>query len=96
MKVKSLHCTGLGCPTEYEGHLEDGRMFYFCYRCGRAKLTISKTPTLDVMQVLTDGETLYAELIGDEFDGQLELQEVEKILTQAGFELGSYNVADSV
>ena len=96
MKVKSLHCTGSACPTEYEGHLEDGRMFYFRYRWGRAKLTISKTPTLDVMQVLTDGETLYAELIGDEFDGQPELQEVEKILTQAGFELGSYNVADSV
>lgn len=96
MKVKSLHCTGLGCPTEYEGHLKDGRMFYFHYRWGCAKLIISKAPTLDVMQALADGKTLYTGVTGDEFDGQLELQEVEKILTEAGLELGSYNVADSV
>lgn len=95
MKVKSLHWLGLGCPTEYEGHLKDGRMFYFRYRWGHAELTISKIPTRYLKDVF-DGEVIYSEGLGGAFDDYLEFQEVANILTQAGFELGSYNVADSV
>lgn len=68
-------------------------MFYFRYRWGNCTISISKEPTTDVFQAIhPDGELLFAETIGGEYDGDLHSTVVLNLLRKAGFEIESYNV----
>lgn len=79
MKIINLECTCGACPTQYEGKLEDGRMFYFRYRWGYASLSVSPKESNDVYDAVS-GEEVYGEQLSDEWDGVLEEAKVIEIL----------------
>jgi hypothetical protein len=48
--VRSLQQTCLVAPSQWEGRLADGRMFYVRVRDGRLQVRLSPAPTSDVME----------------------------------------------
>lgn len=77
-KVTSIIKTCNGCPTQWEGHVEDGRMFYFRYRGGICTLKMSKVPTDDVLNAM-DVE-LHFENRDNKWDGIMDDEEVFEII----------------
>lgn len=74
--VADCRLTCPSVPTQYEGTLADGRVFYFRYRFGRAQLGFGQTTEEAVMETL-DPETPYLTL-GSEFDGYLDEAEFKE------------------
>ena len=86
MIVNSLKQTCMACPSQWEGHLKDGRMFYARYRWGWLSIKVSKKPTNDVdMTMGENGDLVYYEPLGDEYDGILEQSELIKLMEVEGF-----------
>ena len=52
MKIKSIFKTCDAFPTQWEGHLKDGRMFYCRYRHERLTIEISQGQTNDVYKAM--------------------------------------------
>jgi len=48
LRVRTLEQTCLVVPSQWEGHLDDGRMFYVRFRNGHFEVRISPGPTEDV------------------------------------------------
>lgn len=70
------------CPTQYQGRLPDGRIYYFRYRSGRATLGLAETfedAVIDAMDRLDGGEYL---AIGGRLDGSLSEEEFERAAAQ--------------
>jgi hypothetical protein len=44
MEIKTCNKTSIACPTQWEGHLEDGRMFYFRIRHDILTIQVSTKP----------------------------------------------------
>lgn len=78
--VKTLERTCEACPSQWQGHLEDGRMFYIRYRWGNFNAYLSKEPTEKVVDAI-QGEILVSiDNYGDNFDGYIEEQDMIKIM----------------
>jgi len=72
MIVKNITQTCGACPSQWEGNLKDGRMFYARYRRGCLSIEISKEPTNDVyMAIGRDGDLVYNKCIGNRYDSVL-------------------------
>ena len=84
MEVKNIIQTCPACPSQWEGHLKDGRMFYARYRWGALTIQVSKEPTGDVMDAVM-GEMVYNEILGGGYDGTLEQNELEAKMKACGF-----------
>jgi type 1 glutamine amidotransferase len=52
MKVKSIFKTCEAFPAQWQGHIEDGRMFYCRYRHERLTIEISRGRTNDVFEAM--------------------------------------------
>ena len=83
MKVKNLTQTCIACPSQWEGHIEDGRMFYCRYRYGHLSIEISKSKTNNVGEAMEI--RLYSEVLGDEYDGVMSEDELVGIMKDIGF-----------
>jgi len=73
-KVKQLEQTSSEYPSQWQGHLEDGRMFYIRYRWGNFTVRVSVAPTNDLDDVFIP-PPIYQEQIGKD-DGILEQDEM--------------------
>jgi hypothetical protein len=71
LKIKTLNKTCWGCPTQYEGVLEDGRMIYARYRWGHLTISVSPKPTNDIYEAV-EGELIYDSQSEDEWDGVMD------------------------
>ncbi|MFJ5532441.1 hypothetical protein [Streptomyces sp. NPDC093261] len=69
-----LRVTCRFCPTQLEGETPDGRHVYFRYRWGVASVDI-------------DGEHVWSERLGDDYDGVMDTDEAKRIAASvaAGF-----------
>jgi len=67
-EIRDRQCTCGACPTQYEGHLTDGRMFYIRYRYGRLAFNVSPEPTDDVYDAVR-APPIFKEQVGDTLDG---------------------------
>lgn len=86
MVVDNIIQTCSACPSQWEGSLEDGRMFYARYRWGCLSIEVSKEPTNDVLEAIgEDGDTVYYEVLGDNYDGFLHQDELVDIMISKGF-----------
>lgn len=86
MIVDSITQTCVACPSQWEGKLKDGRMFYARYRWGRLSIEVSKEPTNNVYMAMgEDGELIYNEGLGDEYDGVLGQAELIDKMKDSGF-----------
>ena len=72
LKAVSLVSTSSCCPSQWEGHIDDGRMFYGRYRGGWLSLDVSQYPTDDVLDAI-GGErpSVLGRHIGDYADGTM-------------------------
>jgi hypothetical protein len=61
-RVKTLTQTCLVAPSQWEGHLTDGRMFYVRCRHGRLEVRVSPVPTTDVSDAVRGGVVLERDL----------------------------------
>lgn len=88
MKVTKIEKTCYACPAQWEGTLEDGRMFYIRYRWGGLSIEVSKKPTTDIYKAMgSDANMIYCENLSDSLDGFLEEEELFPIMKQQGFKL---------
>lgn len=62
----------MACPTQYEGKLSDGTMFYFRFRWGTVILTV----------IFRWGTVIYEEQLSDGFDGLISEKEVFNTLSK--------------
>ena len=69
------------CPSQWEGKLKDGRMYYVRYRWGCLEATISKDKTDDVMDAV-GGEELHYDEQGDDFDGAMDTHVMKERLSK--------------
>jgi hypothetical protein len=79
-KVVALEKTSLACPSQWEGTLEDGRVIYARYRHGALSVGIGD----DIDEAVHNGwtnEALYADYVGDGFDGFMDFEERRSICT---------------
>lgn len=89
MEVTTLKRTCIACPSQWEGHLKDGRMFYGRYRWGWLTIEVSENPTQDVMDAV-GGNLLLEQEIGGGFDGDMSNEDfIEKMLS-VGFNFDKY------
>lgn len=70
LKEGSLVQTCAACPSQWEAHLEDGRMVYVRFRWGGLAISVSEGPTNDVFDAVKGPDILYREL-SDSLDGHL-------------------------
>ena len=77
--IKEIEHSCYACPSQWEGILVDGRMFYIRYRCGFLSFKVSSTPTDDVYAAVV-GENIYGEQIGEDLDGVISLRGVKEAL----------------
>jgi hypothetical protein len=87
MIVKTIIQTCEACPSQWEGTLEDGRMFYARYRWGSLSIEVSKEPTSDVFIAMEpEGELIYyRKAIGGAYDGVLDQSDLVDIMKGLGF-----------
>jgi len=83
MKVKTIIKTCGACPSQWEGHLEDGRMFYARYRWGALGISLSEYPTDDVFIAMDNN--IYNEQLSDGLDGVLDEDELKTEMEKLGF-----------
>ena len=77
-KIAKLIQTCAACPSQWEGHLDDGRMVYIRYRHGTLRANISTIVTDDVSKALDEtSNTVFSEVIGGCFDGDICLESMK-------------------
>jgi hypothetical protein len=69
MKPISLVMTCSACPSQWEGKLDDERMFYARFRHGWFYISVSEGPTDDPFDAITDNYVLELEHEGEGHDG---------------------------
>jgi hypothetical protein len=74
-KVATLRKTCIACPSQWDGSLEDGRVIYARYRHGALSVGIGDDIDEAVRNGRTD-EALYADYVGDGFDGFMDFEEL--------------------
>ncbi len=78
--VADYRLTCPSVPTQYEGTLTDGRVFYFRYRSGCAELGFGRTTDDAVMETI-DPDTPCL-IIGSGFDGWLSEDEFKQAFVE--------------
>ena len=81
-RVVSYAQTCFAVPSQWEGTLEDGRMFYIRFRNGRFRVRVSRDPTTDVMDAVRGVDLVDEEIRGSEDDGFMD--EAEMLERTAG------------
>lgn len=76
MKVKNVVRTCAACPSQWEAETEDGRGVYIRYRYGCIQVWVSHNAGEDGL----DGDCVFGDCIGDDFDGCIPWDVVEKII----------------
>jgi hypothetical protein len=76
VKVKTFKKTCLACPSQWEGHLDDGRVVYVRYRHGELSVGVGKTINAAVQNAGSE-EALYAEELSDCLDGFMTFEELK-------------------
>jgi|GEM_PF-2695902 len=66
---ETIERTCCACPSQWQGYLTDGRMFYARYRWGRLAVEFSNKPVKDVSELFDDCTIVYDSDDGDGFDG---------------------------
>ena len=66
------------CPSQWEGKLDDGRIFYGRYRWGFFTLSVSKEPTDDPIEAVTDSYIMEVEY-GGEWNGAMSTEEMMEL-----------------
>jgi len=84
LKPVTLVQTCYACPSQWEGKLDDGRMFYIRYRWSEGSVEVSPTPTDDVMQAV-GGELVCAFDNGDAsgLGGDMDTAEMQLLTSHA-------------
>jgi hypothetical protein len=85
MKVSKITQTCWACPSQWEGNLDDGRMFYARYRWGGLTIRLSDNPTNSLSNLFENNEIVCSETLGDGYDGVLEQEMLVKIMEKNGF-----------
>ena len=86
MIVDKITQTCNACPSQWEGSLKDGRMFYARYRWGQLTIELSKEPTNDIYMAMGEyGQLIYDGQLGYEFDGVLCQSELVEKMQDCGF-----------
>ena len=78
-EVETITQTCGACPSQWEGKLKDGRMFYIRYRWGTLSFRIAGKPT-DYLSEVFQTKPVFDESIGDSLDGFITLNEVKAVL----------------
>ena len=81
--IETIRQTCWACPSQWEGKLKDGRMFYIRYRYGGLRFSVSEKSTNNVADAVNE-ETIYYEKVGADLDGVISLQEVRALLQLNG------------
>ena len=76
MEVANFKQTCAACPSQWEGKLKDGRMFYIRYRWGYLSVSISKEATDNLSDVFNDDAKEFGMNFGDAMDGVLSTNEM--------------------
>lgn len=79
-RVRTIIQTSICCPSQWEGHLKDGKMFYVRYRWGILTVYISNAHTKNVKDCF-NGQEVINKRLGDEFAcllGETKLIEILK------------------
>lgn len=71
------------CPSQWEGYLEDGRMFYIRFRWGWLSICVSENPTEQVHEAMEN--EIYGQQISHNLDGVIDEIRVLYIMTENGF-----------
>ncbi len=79
IKATSLIMTCSACPSQWEGKLEDGRMFYARYRHGYFYISLSDGPTDDVMDAVTHKYIMEMEHEGEGHDGIMSTETMQEL-----------------
>lgn len=87
LRVLSYTQSCVAVPSQWEGTLEDGRMFYIRFRNGRLRVSVSPAPTTDVRKAVSGG-ALLEQLVDGPDDGFMEedemLERTASVLAFAG------------
>jgi len=78
IKATSLVMTCSACPSQWQGKLEDGRMFYARYRHGYFYISVSDGPTERGFDAVTDNYLMEAE-VGADMDGVMSTDEMREL-----------------
>lgn len=81
--VKIIQTCG-ACPSQWEGKLKDGRMFYARYRWGVLEISVSNNPSNSVYDAI-NGVVLCDEQLGDKYDGVLGEDKLIDKMERCGF-----------
>ncbi|MBW8687903.1 hypothetical protein [Chitinophaga rhizophila] len=68
--IIQIECTCSASPTQYEGILEDGRMFYFRFRWGKLSISESSNPTEEIDDAIV-GTVILEDETSDQWNGAL-------------------------
>ena len=71
MKVRDIIKTCEACPSQWDGHFEDGRMFYVRYRWGHLIIRVSPDLTDNVHEAV-EGKEILSKQVGDSLNGFLD------------------------
>lgn len=84
LKAKTIIKTCQYAPSQWEGKTEDGKSFYIRYRWGTLSLNVSKSVSNNVFDAINEdtGDVLFHKFIDDEFDNELNIDEVRKFLSE--------------
>ena len=77
LRVVTYAQTCLAVPSQWEGTLEDGRMFYVRFRHGKFRVRVSPMPTTDVMDAVRTAPLADQQIdrLQDGFMEEAEMQE---------------------
>jgi len=73
--IANIECTCYGSPTQYEGKLDNGKMFYFRFRWGELSISESEHPTEEIDDAIT-GTIMLEHQTDDKWNGRLSAEEV--------------------
>lgn len=80
--LASIVQTCEACPSQWEGHFDDGIMFYCRYRHGRLTIESSTEPTSNVMEAMEN--LILDKDMGDSFDGVMDTETLYQIMRESG------------
>jgi len=76
MKASTLLMTCEVCPSQWEGKLDDGRMFYIRYRWGSLSVRVSRAVTNDVDDAVL-GESVLEVDHDNDWDGYMSTKDMQ-------------------
>jgi hypothetical protein len=82
LKVVSLVKTCEACPSQWEAHLEDGRMLYIRYRWGNFNVYLSKSPSDKVLDALQGDNIISIEDYGEPLGGYIDDETMKSLLIE--------------